>query len=489
MPQGADGPRLRPGWVKRFDDAVADCRAAMLLNPDEEDLLGKFVGTQMQACDWRDFETSAAALLTGIRAGTALVNPFALLAMPGTPADQLICARGMTARDFPPMEPLYRGEKYVHDRVRIAYVSGDFRKHALSYLMAGVFEHHDHSRFETFGVSIGRDDASAIRARVAGAFDRFIDAHGKSDTEIARQLRTAEIDIAIDLGGFTTGGRPRVFAMRPAPVQASYLGYPGTSGAPYIDYVLADATVIPASDRDPYSEEVVRLPDTYYPNDDKRLIAPLTPTRAAVGLPETGFVFCSFNNNYKITPAVFDIWMGLLAEVEGSVLWLLQSNAISPGNLRREAEGRGISASRLVFAPTLPVEEHLARHRLADLFLDTSPYNAHTTACDALWVGLPVLTCPGSTFPSRVAASLLHAVGLPELVTASFEDYRQLALTLAREPARLATIKAKLAANRDTTALFDTARLTRHLEAAYATMVERHRRGEAPAAFAVAPFG
>jgi protein O-GlcNAc transferase len=272
--------------------------------------------------------------------------------------------------------------------------------------------------------------------------------------------------------------------MRPAPVQVSYLGYPGTSGSPAIDYIFADEIVIPADQQQYYSEKVVWLPGTYYPNDSLRRIAPETPTRKAAGLPDSGFVFCSFNNSYKITPEVFDIWMPLLREIDGSVLWLMASNPSVPDNLRREAASRGVSPERLIFAPFAPTDEHLARHRLADLFLDTTHYNAHTTACDALWAGLPVLTCTGDTFTSRVATSLLNAVGLPELAVTSLEEYAGLALHLAQDSA-LATIKSRLAANRDTTALFDTARLTRHLEAAYATMVDRSRSGKLPEALKI----
>jgi predicted O-linked N-acetylglucosamine transferase (SPINDLY family) len=376
--------------------------------------------------------------------------------------------------------PLYRGERYEHSRIRIAYVSGDFRQHPLAQLMAGVFEHHDRSRFETFGVSYGPDDGSELRQRLTRGFDRFIDVAGGSDTEVAELLHREQVDVAIDLGGFTSGGRPHIFSKRPAPVQVSYLGYPGTSGSPVIDYILADEIVIPADQRQFYSEKVVWLPDTYYPNDNLRRIAPETPTRKAAGLPDSGFVFCSFNNSYKITPEVFDVWMRLLREIEGSILWLMASNPSVPDNLRREAASRGVFPERLIFARFVPTDEHLARHRLADLFLDTTHYNAHTTACDALWAGLPVLTRTGDTFTSRVATSLLHAVGLPEMAVTSLDEYAGLALHLARDPSALAAIKAKLAAKRDTMALFDTARLTRHLEAAYAAMVNLSRSGKPP---------
>ena len=467
--------------------AVADYQAAWRINPDEEDLRGLLVTARMQACDWTGLEDDTAALLADIRAGRTLVDPFSLLAMPSTPEDQLRCASAMVARDYPAMAPLYRGERYDHRRIRVAYVSGDYHRHPTTYLVVAALEQHDRDRFETFGISLGPDDKSEERTRVSRAFDRFIDARERGNGEIAALLYANQVDIAIDLGGFTSGGRLSVFAMRPAPVQAAYLGYPGTTGAPYIDYLIADAVVVPPDAYRFYSEKIVALPGTYQANDNRRPRSQPIPTRAECGLPPTGFVFCSFSNNYKIAPAIFAVWMELLTAVEGSVLWLMGSNQTAADNLRREAVRGGIAGERLIFASSLPVDQHLARHRLADLCLDTLPYNAHTTASDALWMGTPIITCPGSTFPSRVAASLLTAIGLPELITKSLDQYRQLALTLAREPARLAAIRAKLAANRDTTALFDTARFTRHLEAAYVTMIERYRRGEAPAAFSVEP--
>jgi predicted O-linked N-acetylglucosamine transferase (SPINDLY family) len=317
------------------------------------------------------------------------------------------------------------------------------------------------------------------------AVERFIDAQNQSDDEVATLLRELEVDIAVDLKGFTTDSRTGIFAYRPAPIQVNYLGYPGTMGAPYIDYIVADPVVIPPEHHPYYTEKVVYLPECYQVNDSKRAIAEAAPSRAAAGLPELGFVFCCFNNNYKITPALFDVWMRLLREVPGSVLWLLEANATAAENLRREAQARGIEPRRLVFAPRVKLAEHLARHRLADLFLDTLPYNAHTTASDALWTGLPVLTCQGQTFAGRVAASLLQAIGLPELITHSLPDYEALALKLATDPALLRQIKDKLAANRLTTSLFDTDRFRRHLEAAYTTMWEAYQRGEQPRSFAV----
>jgi predicted O-linked N-acetylglucosamine transferase (SPINDLY family) len=324
-----------------------------------------------------------------------------------------------------------------------------------------------------------------MRARLEKSVEHFIDVGDKADLEVATLLRERKIDIAIDLTGFTKDRRTGIFALRAAPIQVNYLGYPGTMGADYIDYIIADRVVVPEDEQRHYAEKLVYLPDTYQCNDSKRRIENTTLTRTEAGLPMEGFVFCSFNNNFKIRPEMFDIWMRILQRTEGSVLWLLRSNAGAERNLRREAEVRGVSGERLVFAPRISNSIHLARQRLADLFLDTLPYGAHTTASDALCAGLPVLTCMGSSFPGRVGASLLKAIGLPEMVTHSLAEYEARALALAHDPSVLTELKAKLAKNRETHPLFDTARFTRHLETAYTRMVERHRSGDLPLAFSV----
>jgi predicted O-linked N-acetylglucosamine transferase (SPINDLY family) len=349
-----------------------------------------------------------------------------------------------------------------------------------------LFEHHDKSRFETIAVSLSPDQKDRMSERLKASFDRFIDASTKSDQEVAALLRDLEVDIAVDLNGFTGGARSDIFASRAAPVQVNYLGYAGTLGKNYWDYIVADRFVISEDRQADYAEKVVYLPDSFMVNDDNRKIAEHAPSRQAAGLPEDGFVFCCFNNSYKFTPDVFDVWMRLLHAVEGSVLWLPETNASATKNLQAEADKRGVAPERLIFAPRVPSnEEHLARLRLADLFLDTLYYNAHTTACDALWAGLPILTCPGQTFASRVAGSLLSAVGLPELITPSLADYEALALKLARDPVQLAAVKDKLARHRTTYPLFNTERFTRHLEAAYTAMWERSQRGQPPQSFVV----
>jgi len=468
--------------LARYKEAAADFARALEIDPAARYSRAMLLFMRLQCCDWREFEPAARQFAAEVADGTATAVPFPMLCIADAPTAHRRCAEAWVAANYPPAPvPLWRGERYEHERIRVAYLSADFKEHAMAYLMAELFERHDRARFEVTGVSWGSPEASPMRTRLMGAFERFVEVQGWSDPDVARLLRELEIDIAVDLNGFTHDGRLGILAQRPAPVQVNYLGYPGTLGAPYIDYIVADTVVIPEEDRKDYAEQVAYLPDSYQVNDRRRRIAEVTPTRGQAGLPERGVVFCSFNNNCKITPEVFAVWMRLLQAVEGSVLWLLEGNAVALSNLRREAQARGVSAKRLVFAPRVDLAEHLARHRLADLFLDTLPYNAHTTTSDALWAGLPVVTCLGAAFAGRVAGSLLRAAGLPELVTTSLAEYEALSLRLARKPEALAAMKAKLVRNRDTCALFDSERFRRHLEAAYATMWERVQRGEAPA--------
>jgi predicted O-linked N-acetylglucosamine transferase (SPINDLY family) len=359
-------------------------------------------------------------------------------------------------------------------RLRIAYVSSDFREHAIAHLLVGVLEQHDRDRFDVHAVSLQPPTReSAIGARLQRAVAGYHDVSASTDMAAALLLRQLGIDIAVDLNGYTIGGRPGIFGQRGAPVQVSYLGYAGTMGAPFIDYLLADAVVIPAGEERWYSEQVVRLPHCYLPNDDRREIG-APPSRAAAGLPENGLVFCAFTNAYKINPPVFDVWMRLLAAVPGSVLWLKQMGAQAQANLQREARARGVADARLVFAPHVAsMAEHLGRQGLADLCLDTLPYNAHSTACDALWAGVPVLTCTARSFASRVAASALTAVGLPELITHSLSEYERRGLELARQPQQLQSLRARLQHNRERAPLFDTAAYTRALEQAFLSMYAR----------------
>jgi predicted O-linked N-acetylglucosamine transferase (SPINDLY family) len=427
------------------------------------------------------------AAVTG---GAAAASPFQLFATPVGPECLHRCARRYRADQYNAIAPIWRGERYAHGRIRVAYLSADLRDHPVAQLTAGLFERHDRTRFETVAISFKSDTHNQVRERLSASFDRFIDAERMGDREIAQLMRELEIDVAVDLNGFTEGSRCNVFAQRPAPVQVNYLGFAGTLGRPFWDYIVADPFVVPQDRHAQYAEKVVYLPDTFMATDAGHKVPEQTPSRTQAGLPDRGLVFCCFHNSFKITPDVFDVWVRLLKEIDGSVLWLSAANPAAVERLRREAQRCGVAPDRLVFAPRLARnEDHLARLRLADFFLDTLYYNAHTTASDALWAGVPVLTCSGSTFASRVAGSLLHAVGLPELVAGSLADYEALAFRLAREPALLASLRQKLAHNRERYPLFDTDRFTRHIEAAYTTMWERSQRGEPPESFAVAPVG
>ena len=470
----------------RLEGAIAAYQTALRLQPDNADAFSQLVYHRWRACDWTDYAADQQKLLDLVRRAAARVPPFYLLATPATAADQLSCARQWIAPLRPPPTETYRDHRArTRDRIRLGYLSADFHQHATAHLAVELFERHDRARFEVVGYSYGPDDASPMRARLAGAFDRLVDLRGASHRVAAERIHADEVDILVDLKGYTHHARPRIAAYRPAPVQVSYLGYPATMGADFIDYILVDAFVVPAHEQPDFSEKLVHLPGCYQANDRRREIAAAAPSRAQCGLPPDGLVLCSFNNSYKITPDVFAVWMRLLAAVPRSVLWLLEPNDLVRRNLQREAERRGVDPARLVFAPLVPLPEHLARHRNADLFLDTVPCNAHTTASDALWAGLPLLTCAGTTFAGRVAGSLLQAIGLPELVAGSLGDYERMALALARDPQRLAALRATLSRNRETTPLFDLPRLVGHIETAYGRMWDAWCTGRSPVGFAI----
>ncbi len=472
--------------LKRPDEAAASFSRLLEIDPAFPWARGYLLNSKLQCCDWAGYDEALARLEAAVRSGSRADAPYLFLMASQSPAAQLECAKTWVADACPAAaEPVWRGARYRHDRIRIAYLSADLYEHAMAYLTAELFELHDRSRFEVTGVSLGPDDRSALRKRIERGFDRFIDGRALSDREVAQKLADLEIDIAVDMNGFTQRNRAAIFAQRCAPVQVAFLGYPGTMGAEYMDYIIADRHVIPSGDEKYYSEKVVRLPDTYQVNDRTHPVATRTPLRSEAGLPEKGFVFCCFNNNFKVTPQMFAIWMRLLAKIEGSVLWLLQDNALVVRNLRAEAEARGVAGERIVFAGRVSSPDHLARQRLADLFLDTLPYNAHTTASDALRVGLPLVTCVGPAFPGKVAGGLLTACGMPELVTHSLADYEALALRLAMEPGLLKGLRSKLEANRATCALFDTDRYRRHIEAAYTRMHARTQQGLPPEQFDV----
>jgi protein O-GlcNAc transferase len=473
--------------LNKSDEAFAAYDRAMALNVELREAPGARLHSKLQLCGWSNLDTEMEQVLSMIRQNKPASIPFYLLAFNSSSADQLQCARRYV-QDRPSYPKITRGRVYAHDRIRVAYLSGDFHDHPVAQLTAGLFEHHDRTRFATTAISFGPDRNSPMRQRLKAAFERFVDAQYRTESEIADLIHRLEIDIAIDLMGFTAHNRFGALARRPAPVQVNYLGYSGTMGADCIDYIIADATAIPEDRRAFYAEQVIWLPDSFLVYDDRRVVTARTPARRECGLPEGAFVFCCFNNSYKIGPEVFTVWMKLLKTIDNSVLWLSELPAMAQANLRREAQRRGVQAERLIFAPRLPdVADHLARQRQADLFLDTLPYNAHTTAADALWAGIPVLTCCGATFAGRVAASLLKAIGLGELIADSLEDYETRARKLARDPPYLAMLKEKLGRNRTTFPLFDTGRFTRNLERAYTAMWERHRSGQKPQGFAVEP--
>jgi predicted O-linked N-acetylglucosamine transferase (SPINDLY family) len=466
---------------KQIDGALASYVKAITLKPDLPFLLGTKLHTQLHLCDWRDLTVQINKLETAIDQELKVTRPWALLGLTDKPELQLKASKLNAKSKFKALE--FLGDFKRRDsseRIRIGYYSADFHNHATAYLMAELFEAHDAQRFELFGFSFGPDVQDEMRQRVTAGFDHFFDVTQKSDPEVALMSRALGIDIAVDLKGYTQDARTGIFAQRCAPVQVNYLGYPGTMGAPFFDYIVADKVLIPPESQQHYSEKVVYLPHSYQVNDAKRKISDTLFTRQALGLPESGFVFCCFNNNYKILPTTFDAWMRLLKAVDGSVLWLFENNATAAHNLRQEAQARGVEPSRLVFAKHVQLEDHLARHRAADLFLDTLPCNAHTTTSDALWAGLPVLTLMGQTFAARVAASLLTAMDLPELITHTQEDYEARALELAQNPLQLARLKDKLERNRATSTLFNGQLFARHLEAAYVQMHKRHLSGERP---------
>lgn len=471
--------------LRRYEEAAKALGRALELDP-AQDAIGHLIYARQQLCDWDDLPVLISKLVGGVQKGKVRAIPFILLGATNSAQLQFQNARDYVAKEYAPASRnLWRGERYAHERIRIAYLSADFRNHPTAHLAAGLFERHDPTKFETVAISFSPYPADEMEQRIRSAFEKFLDVRNMSDGQVAHLLRELEVDIAVDLMGLTQHHRLGVLASRPAPVQVNYLGYPGTTGAPYIDYIMADRVVIPAADQQFYSEKVVYLPDSYQPNDDCRVCPAVGVTRTGQGLPEHGFVFCSFNNTYKLTPVIFDLWMRLLRQVEGSVLWLLEADEAVPQNLRGEAERRGVSPGRLVFAKRVAPEDHLACHRLADLFLDTLPYNAHTTASDALWMGLPVLTCPGNTFAGRVAASLLSASGLEKLIASSLNDYEAMALKLARDRPSLDLVRERVEASRRDGRLFDTSLYTRQIEAAYVQMWERAQRGEPPAIISV----
>jgi protein O-GlcNAc transferase len=462
--------------LARYDEALSHYDQAIKLEPVHEYLFGMSLHTKMFMCDWQNFEFNVKSLSLQINENkkSSICLPF--LALIDSPSIQRKSSEIWVNDKYPfnsSFGPILKSRH--RDKIKVGYYSADFREHASAHLLAELFELHDKNHFELFGFYFGPPDSSKMNKRVSSAFNQFIDVRLKRDKDIALMSREIGIDIAIDLAGFTGLARTDIFAYRAAPIQVNYLGYPGTMGAEYIDYIIADPTLIPSKNQQYYSEKIVYLPNSYQVNDRKRVIADKVFTREELDLPKKGFVFCCFNNIYKITPSTFDGWVRILKAVNGSILWLVEDNPIAILNLRKEAQFRGLDPNRLVFAKKINPSQHLARHCVADLFIDTLPYNAHTTASDALWAGLPVLTCMGESFASRVAASLLNAIELPELITTTQEQYEATAIELANNPEKLKAIKYKLERNRLTTALFDTPRFTKHIQAAYRQMYEAYQ--------------
>ncbi len=472
----------------KVEEAAESFHRALRAGPDWANYaqaLSELMYCRQILCDWTHLESNERKWRQADRQAKAEASPFEVTVRKSSLSEQQRHARAFVRSNTHRVAPFPPRLVARHRKIRLGYLSADFQMHATSILVAELFEQHDRGRFSVTAYSYGSNDNSEMRARLVRAFDSFVDLRDASHQDAARRIRDDSIDILIDLKGHTKDARMQITAFRPAPIQVNYLGFPGTMGAPFIDYIIADPFVAPMEHQAFFDERIVHLPDSYQPNDSKRQIATRASSRYEHHLPEDAFVFCSFNRPYKITPEIFDIWARLLKDSPGAVLWLLQGGETVSDNLRREAAARGISPERLVFAPHMALSEHLERHRHADLFLDTLPCNAHTTASDALWAGLPLLTCAGETFAGRVAGSLLRAVGLPELITLDLPAYEALALDLARSPVRLQGLRQRLTANPRALPLFDSVRYTRHLEAAFTQMYDIWAGGKPPEAFAV----
>ncbi len=487
FPGALDGRGEALRALNRPEEAAVSFLALMRVAPEYPDVVGNLFTARLHCCDWSDYEALSQRIVKEAQEGRQNQTPFSFILHSTSPADQKASAESYIAAKVPPKAPLLQGEVYAHERIRVAYLSSDFNEHVVADVSARLYELHYRARFEVYAFSFSAGDGSPMRARLERSFDSFIDVTTTSDAEVAAMLRHMQIDIAVDLNGHTNGARTGIFAHRPCPVQVNYLGYPATMGAPYIDYILGDSTVIKPGEDDFYTEKVVRLPETFFVTDDTLADDTRTPPRHELGLPVEGFVFACFSGPSKITPAVFAIWMRLLQRAEASVLWLRGDAPAVTLNLRAEAERQGIDPARLIFAERTDLARHLARQRAADLFLDTVPYNAHGTAIHTLWAGMPLVTCEGETFAGRVAASLLKAMRLPELIAASPQDYETLAYKLAITPGLLTGLRAKVLANRRSTPLFDTQAYCRDIERSYISMWERSQRGEFPSGIDDAP--
>ena len=462
--------------LKKNDEASNFYSKLLSLDPEYEYALGALVHARLHDCDWTDYEPNLERITQGVRENKKSCRPLAFLGLSDSPADQLACIKLFMSISYPPVPGAdWKSTPYKHDKLRIAYLSPDLREHPVGHLMAGVFEHHDKSKFDIYSFSLGVNDNSNLRSRFIAASNHFFDVRGQSSAQIAKLIQEHEIDVLIDLAGPTADARPDVLSRHPAPVQVAYLGYAGSTGAPYIDYIIADETVIPEDHKPHYIEKVLHLPGCYLPTDPEVTISERTPTRAEMSLPENGFVFCSFNHNHKITPPVFDSWMRILSQVPASILWLTKSSPYAEANLRKEAQRRGIEPERLVFAGRVPsISDHLARYRIPGLFLDTSPYNAHSTATDVLRVGLPVLTLEGNSFQSRVATSIVRAIGMPELAVPTWKDYEAFAIEVGNSPEKAANLRTRVEQQVQAAESFNPKLKTEALERLY---MVAHQRG------------
>lgn len=461
-------------------NALVSYGLAKKLNPLASNIASSYIATKMQICDWSQVQSEVRNLLQLGLSSDRKIHPFHLLSICEDPALLLVLTEQYMLENYPPKNDFgLIDSARASERIRIGYFSADFHNHPVSILIAEMLELHDHSKFEIIGFSIGSHERDEMLLRIENTFDVLVDVSKKNDRQVAELARDLKIDIAVDLGGLTENNRPGIFSYRVAPIQMSYLGYLGTMGASYYDYLIADQTIIPNSQQSAYREKIIYLP-SFQANDSRRQISPRVFSRSDLGLPDEGFVYCCFNNNYKITPAIFDSWAKILLSVEGSILLLYADNNEVKINLSREIEVRGVSADRLIFAGRLSREEYLARYRTADLFLDTSPYNSGTTASDALWAGLPVLTFLGRSFSARMCGSLLNAIGLPELVASSQQEYEELAISIGKDSEMISRLKIKLTENRLVMPLFDTKLFTQNLEIAYTKAYERSQLGLLP---------
>lgn len=484
--------------VTRTHDAEAMFRHALELAPDNGQALAALAMIYQWQCRWDELDTIRETLLPlslrEARAGRrSPIAPHTALSQFFTPAEERVIAESWSRDLTRDMAELREGHAFTYprrtrERIRLGYFSNDFNSQATAHLIVGLFEHHDRDRFEIFAYSFGADDASDWRRRIEAASDRFVDVTHENYLETATRMNRDEVDILLDFKGFTAEARPQVYALRPAPIQVNYLGFPGTIGADWMDYLVADEIVIPSDERAHYVEKVVYLPECYQANDDRQPIADWPATRSDVGLPDDAIVFSCFNETYKFDRMIFAVWMRILSQVPNGVLWLRDHSPEFQASIRAAVRAAGIDPSRVHFAESLPKEQHLARCALADLFLDSYALTAHTTATDSLWAGVPLVTCPRNTFATRVGRSLLQNLGLAELAVDNLQDYEALAVRLATEPDNLAALRVRLKRNLETTPLFDTQRLTRHLEAAFAGMWDRYCAGAKPESFHVAPI-